>query len=225
MILQYIPGQKKGDWERVKIRRQEDSQFSLQQHYMRGKYGPIFACCVCGQHNFRARVQELGSVPQALARVNTYYTEEQQPHLYRQLGKLWVCTPCRKAVARGTLPALAVENGLAPTWLSLPDLGVEEHQLVALEYPLYTLHNVTRGLMDSKATSRTLFLPNTSPDNSSLPSLLCSLHCRTKPPVLRPEVLETVAAELLISHPLKGGHTAVDSKAMVDNLQWTVDTV
>ena len=74
-------------------------------------------------------------------------------------------------------------------------------------------------------TSKTLFLPNTTPDDSSLSSLLDSLHCRTEPPVLRPEVLEEVTAELLTFHPLKGGNTAAESRALVNNLLWRLREV
>ena len=120
------------------------------------------------------------------------------------------------------MPALAVVNKLSPTWLELPDLTLEENQLVAIENPFFTIHNLRKSIEDCNASSKTLFLPIPQPASTSVADLLSSLHCRTTLPVMRPDVVQQVADNLLLTHPLKGGHTAESNRAQVNQLMWMV---
>ena len=160
------------------------------------EYGPIFGCSVCSQYYFKSqvtRLENLSHLPELLNLINLHYTEHLLPHLYHQLDTTWVCYICKAQVSKGNIPALAVDNTLDPTWLKLPGLEQEEHQVVGILDPIFTISGIPCNSGGRGAVSSTVLVPSqTLPDYSSIGAMLDSLHSRTTPYVLRPQVAKVL---------------------------------
>ena len=115
------------------------------------------------------------------------FTGEMLPHLFKQLDSTWCCKACKEGLTRNRCPSLAEVNGLAPTWLQLPELELEEHQALSnKKCPMYTLSNLA-GLGGRESV---LLVPTSvQPDSTNLQMMLDSVHCRTSQYVLRPQVM------------------------------------
>ena len=118
--------------------------------------------------------------------VNLYYTEHLMAHQLRQLDSLWCCRYCKNTISKGSVPSLAQENGLSPTWLRLPELVQEEHETSSLVFPVLTVSNLPSSGGGREAR---LLVPSSKPlDCSSLEAMLTSVHSRTTPYTLRDKV-------------------------------------
>ena len=180
--------------ERRRKERQISGPLAALQVFREGvKYGLMFCCSICSQYHFQQRVTSLDKLSHrndVLQLINHYYTEQLLPHLHVQLDTTWVCHGCKTEAYRGAMPALAMENNLAPTWLRLPELEQEEHEVVGLLNPLFTINDLPCTCGGTGSVSSTLFVPSiTPPDSSSAKALLKSLHSRTSPYTLRPQVI------------------------------------
>ena len=157
------------------------------------RYGPIFSCSICFQHFFKTgvvRLSQLSHLEDLNNMVNLHYTKFTMPHQFKQLDSQWICKDCKDEVAKGRTPCMAGENGLAPTWLPLPELTQEEHEVLAELHPVVTLSGL-RGSREGNTT--TLVIPSSgSPNHSSLNNFLDSIHCQISPYVLRRQVLQSI---------------------------------
>ena len=153
--------------------------------------GPLFGCAICCQHFYQSamvRLEQVADMPclKDNGLLNMYFTHHLMAHQLRQLDSFWCCRFCKEDMAKGSVPSLAQENGLSPTWLQLPELVQEEHEATSLMFPVVTVSSLScRG----GGREARLLVPSSKPINSSsLGAMLTSVHSRSTPYTLRCKV-------------------------------------
>ena len=192
-------------------REEEHPRVALDKFDAAVRYGPIFACCVCGGAHFMSNVVEKEKV-RGLAKAEgqrRFLSQEflmKNAPLFNQLDSEWCCKTCAGEVDAGRMPALAMRNGLSTTWASLPSslqsLTQLETEVLARDLVFCLVEGLTSGVYGVGGPDKTLFLLLNQTGARSVREIL-ALHSRPPGHLMQLRMEETLAAhaQLLDNHP------------------------